>query len=466
MNKVLVIAALVAVTVIVFFTATFIFDPTKISKKVEVAPIVSNNYKLDCTGFWEDNPLCVERNNSIRTLQELEIAIEGVEEIIDEENNLKFQGAKVFKNEGDNFFRDEFYFKAENKYRDALIIINEIKTANINKIEGLKNKAIIAYNEDKLDEALVFFSELDTLVNDEEVSLYLKKINNRSEILTLNNKSQKLLNNQKFNDAKIEIFKSINLDNSYLPTIILKDDILKKEKDFIFSSYINETYAYIDKLDFKKAKNSLKKAKDLYPNSDEVSQVEARLKRTEKENIVRILLFNIDNALKNEEWKNAMSYSKELLDINSSLIDPSQIERIKDILNFLKLADIHLMDPDRLSSKNVLDEASKNFSVGKGLINSSTPKLANKVSQVEALISEYSKRIEITFISNNETHFDIERFKSFDPFSEFTISVRPGKYIFIAKKPGVQSFRKEVTIKSTDSKRTISVICNLSCSIN
>ena len=466
MNKILVIAALVAVTIIVFITATFIFDPKKISKKVETAPIVSNNYKLDCTGFWEDNPLCVERNNSIRALQELEIAIEGVQEIIDEENNLKFQGAKVFKNEGDNFFRDEFYFKAENKYRDALTIINEIKTANINKIEGLKNKAIIAYNEDKLDEALVFFQELDAFVKDEEVSLYLKKISNRDEILTLNNKSKKLLNTKKFDDAKISIFKSISLDNDYLPTINLKDEILKKEKDFKFSNYINETYAYIDELDFKNARNSLKKAKELYLNSDEVTQVEARLKRTEKENIVRILLLNIDNSLKNEDWKNAMSYSKELLDINSSLIDPSQIERIKDILKFLKLANIHLMDPDRLSSKNVLDEASRNLRVGKGLINSSTPKLAKKVTQVEELINEYSKRIEITFVSNNETHLDIERFKSFNPFSEFTISVRPGNYIFIAKKPGVQSFRKEVKIKSTDSKKTISVICNLSCSIN
>jgi len=120
----------------------------------------------------------------------------------------------------------------------------------------------------------------------------------------------------------------------------------------------------------------------------------------------------------------------------------------------------------RLSSKNVLDEASRNLRVGKGLIDSSTPKLAKKVSQVEELINEYSKRIEITFVSNNETHLDIERFKSFNPFSEFTISVRPGNYIFIAKKPGVQSFRKEVKIKSTDSKKTISVICNLSCSIN
>ena len=117
MNKIVVIAALVVVSLAVFLIATFIFDPGKISKDEKVSPIISSNYKLDCTGFWEGNPLCVERNNAIRALQELEYAIEEAQKIIDNENDLKFQGAKVYKNEGDNLFRDEFYYKAENKYK-------------------------------------------------------------------------------------------------------------------------------------------------------------------------------------------------------------------------------------------------------------------------------------------------------------------------------------------------------------
>ena len=148
------------------------------------------------------------------------------------------------------------------------------------------------------------------------------------------------------------------------------------------------------------------------------------------------------------------------------MVDPGKMKRIKDILNFTNLANIHLLKPDRLSSKNVFDEALMNYEIGKMLTNSSTPKLTNKVSQLKALIKEYSKRIDITFISNNETYFDIERFKNFDPFSEFTISVRPGNYTFIAKKPGIEAYRKEVKIKSTDTNKVISVICDTSCSIN
>jgi len=466
MNKILVIAALVAVSLAVFLIATFLFNPSKISKNEKVSPIISSNYNLDCTGFWEGNPLCVERNNAIRALQELEYTIEETQNIIDNENDLKFQGAKVYKNEGDNLFRDEFYYKAENKYKEALTILNEIKVSNENKIEGLRNKAIIAYKEDNLNEALIYFEELDSLITDDEVSSYIVKINNRNEIIKLNSKAKEFLNNQQFDESKVTIFKSLSLDKDYIPSINLKDEILKKEKDFNFFNYINDTYAYIDELNFKKARNSLSQAKALYPNSEEVNQVEVRLKINEKENIVKALMQNIDNSVKKEAWKAAMKNINELVNINSSMVDPGKIKRIKDIISFINLADIHLLKPDRLSSKNVLDEALKNYELGKILINNSTPKLANKVSKLEVLIQEYSKRIDITFISNNETYFDIERFKNFDPFREFTISVRPGNYTFIAKKPGVEAYRKEVKIKSTDTNKVISVICDTSCSIN
>ena len=468
MNRVIVIVSLVVISLAAFITATLIFDPSKLSKekKEEISPIISSNYNLDCTGFWENNPLCVERNNSIRALQEYEFVNEEVKNLINDENDLKYQGAKVLKNEGDKFFKEEFYFKAENKYKNALAILNEIKNINQNKIDGLRNKAIIAYNEDRLNDALNYFKELELLISDSEVSLYITKINNRNEILNLNNKSKELLKSNKFDDAKIVIFKSINLDKDYLPSINIKNEILKKEKDFKFSNYLNDAYAFIDELNFIQAKNIINKAKELYPNSNEVTQVEIRLKRIEKENTVKILLQNIDNSVKKEEWAKAMSYNNELLSINSSMADTNQISRIKSILSFMKLADIHLGNPDRLSSKNVLDEASRNYNLGKSLVNNSTPKLENIVNEVEILINEYSKRINVTFISNNETYFDIERFKSFDPFEEFTITVRPGTYTFVAKKPGVQAFRKEVRIKSTDLDKIITVICNTSCSIN
>lgn len=466
MNKIVVIAILVVVSIAVFIAATLIFNPNKITKQDDISPIISSNYKLDCTGFWEDNPLCVERNNSIRALQELEFVIEEVENIIDGETDLKYQSAKIIKKEGDTFFRDEFYFKAEMKYKNALDILNEIKDANKSRIDGLWNKAIIAYNEDQLNEALVYFEELNSFTSDEEITHYITKINNREEILKLNKKAMAFLSTQNFDDAKVSIFNSIGLDKDYLPSIKIKDKILKEEKDFKFLNYINETYTHIDQLNFQKARNSINKAKELYPNSDEIIQVENRLKRTEKENIVEALLFNIDKSLSNEEWVNAMDYIRDLLKINPSMVNDTEANKVNNILNFLKLADIHLANPERLSSKNVFDEASRNYELGRSLVSEFTPKLNKKVSEVDKLIQEYSKRINITIKSNNETYLDIERFKSFDPFDEFTITVRPGNYVFIAKKPGVESYRKKINVKSTDINLIITVICDLSCSIN
>ena len=97
MSRITVIISLVIIAIAIFLAATFLFDPTKLASKKDNSPLVSSNFKLDCTGFWEGNPLCEERNNAIRALQELESSLIETESIINKDNELKFQSSKVLK---------------------------------------------------------------------------------------------------------------------------------------------------------------------------------------------------------------------------------------------------------------------------------------------------------------------------------------------------------------------------------
>lgn len=466
MSRITVIISLVIIAIAIFLAATFLFDPTKLASKKDSPPLVSSNFKLDCTGFWEGNPLCEERNNAIRALQELESSLIETESIINKDNELKFQSSKVIKNEGDNFFREEFYFKAEKKYKEALDVLNIIKNENQSMIQTLKDKALLAYKNNNLDVSLELFKELKDLTNSELAKKYIIKINNRTEILKLNKEAEESLKDQKFDNAKITIFKSINLDREYEPSIRLKDIIIEKEREFLFNNFINDSFKSIEKLEFKEARQSLSNAKNLFPDSLEVSQLENRLNRIEKENKIMLIQYEIDTTIKNEEWEKTLRKINDLENINQGIVDKELKARIKKIIRFMNIANIHITKPGRLSSKNVLNEAIENYDLGQELADQSTPELLILVESIGKLIEQYSTRVNITFISNNETYLDIERFKSFEPFTEFTISVRPGNYVFTAKKPGIEAERKEYVVKFTDSDLVVSVVCDNVCYIN
>ena len=91
MSRITVIISLIIITVVIFLAATIVFDPNKLSSTKTNSPLVSSNFKLDCSGFWEGNPLCEERNNAIRALQKLELSLSETENLINQGNELKFQ---------------------------------------------------------------------------------------------------------------------------------------------------------------------------------------------------------------------------------------------------------------------------------------------------------------------------------------------------------------------------------------
>ena len=73
--------------------------------------------------------------------------------------------------------------------------------------------------------------------------------------------------------------------------------------------------------------------------------------------------------------------------------------------------------------------------------------------------------IVLNLISNNETFVDIQKTRQYQPFTEENIKLYPGKFVIVAKKRGMQSFRKEIYLEPGKEFLSITAICSNKCNI-
>ena len=185
MNKFKIVIILIASTIAIFVVANLIVNQSS-KNEFDTAEINTDNINLDCSGVWEGSPLCVERKNAFIALQNLESKFVQINDIVQQSNTNNFNQARILKREGDQFLKDEFYFKAENKYKESLKILNQLSSDFLDTINELKNKGKIAYDKNELEISLGYYLEAKELIDDNEIELYISKINNRSEIEKFN----------------------------------------------------------------------------------------------------------------------------------------------------------------------------------------------------------------------------------------------------------------------------------------
>tara|TARA_B100001057_G_scaffold133449_1_gene132822 strand:- start:5963 stop:7378 length:1416 start_codon:yes stop_codon:yes gene_type:complete len=466
MNKTTVVVILILATALIFIIATLVvnksFDNENNPAQVDIKNL---DLDLDCSGVWEDSPICKERKNAFIALQNLDRRMNALDTVVQESNTNNYNQAKVSKREGDKFLREEFYFKAENKYKEALNILNKLDSDFTKKIKELKNKAKYEYDKNNLKKANEIFLELQNLINDSEIEEYILKIQYRSQILEYNLEAKENLSKNKFEIAREKNEEALLLDNQFKPTLNLKLEIIEKEKQFYFIKALEGFYGALDNNSFTEARVILKKAAKIIPDSDELIQAKNILMTKERKFLISKYVSEKNQFIKLESWSEAINSLNKLKKINSSIIDNSEEEYLLNTIKFYKLWALHKNQPKRLSSKDVFNEITNNYKLGKKLSNSETKILNKDLLEMSSLIDQYSKRIVIKFSSDNETYLDILRFKNFNPFEEFSISVRPGEYTFVAKKPGIESLIKKYDISPNMKVLHLYISCDISCKI-
>ena len=119
----------------------------------EISPSVDPNTSLDCTGVWANSPLCKERNEALVELKKLEPLYQSFKVVDDAQAKEILNEVEILKKNGDKFYFDEFYFKSRDSYKDAFDLIVGYNDRNKLKVLELIDRANLAFDLIKLDEA-------------------------------------------------------------------------------------------------------------------------------------------------------------------------------------------------------------------------------------------------------------------------------------------------------------------------
>lgn len=427
---------------------------------------VNPNISLDCSGIWEGSPLCLERNEALLELRKLDTGFKLNEAAINKNPSLldKIKSKRI---EGDKFYNDEFYFKARDSYSEAVNLISVYKQTNENKVKkfvldinNLLTLGNIEEASNKLDKGLSIDPANTNLL------ILQSRIENFFEINTLISSANRYLAEEDYENALVKINSAIELDTIRADTENLKLKIIAESNQFYFDLYIRNAYKNLDQVNIKRAIFNLEKARNIFPNNNELAILEKSLSTQKKD-------FDLKNFIKDAQlFYESENWSKSLENYNSALLitpdDPELLNkssRVKKILKIFNDLNSYSKNPERLSSTNIRNNFKKVLDNANNLDLNDEEGLLLLIENSMKIYNKYSKMVILELISNEKTFVDIQKTAQYQPFKVELIKLYPGKYVVIAKRKGMQSSRKEINILPEMNQLSVRAFCDSSCQI-
>ena len=458
------IVVLLSITAILIFFFAYFFTSNS-SNDVDYSKIsLDSSTEIDCTGIWENNPLCKERNQSIRNLLELNSFLDGYE--INHIKQISLDTVLQKKIEGNKLFQDEFYFKAGESYAEALELLKGFIGEERESFLSLKNQGISNYLQGDLKKAEEIFFLIEENINQESFLQYTQSIKLRPKINTLNAQALAHEKNQNFQAAFDVIDESLASDPINPESAKIKELISISYNNYQANNYIKDIYEFISTNQFKKAKDLLAKLIQVDPSNKALNEITLSLRQSEREYLITDFSSSLARSIAREDWSSAKDFVNKLNELDQNIVRRVDQEFLSDVIEFYKLYRHHSTDPFRLSSDNVLREANSNLKFGESLLRNEFQVLSNDLKKYRNLIEQFSKSITLNISSDKTALLEIKRFQSFKPFESLKLSVRPGNYIFEAKRSGKITKRSKIIISPDLENKELFISCKSNCVIN
>ena len=440
-------------------------EPEPIS--YEVLPSVDPNISLDCTGAWANSPLCKERNEALVELKKLDPLYQILKNIDNPDTKEFFKKVEILKKDGDKFYFEEFYFKSRDSYKEAYNLISDFNERNTNKIDDLLKRALLAFNTNNLNESsLLISSGLELDPTNKQLKDLKNRIINYAEVSELIARAKDYSLSKSYQLALDTINKALDIDSEREDAIETKDTLLKESKNFFFDQHLKNAYQSISKKEFNEALKYYAKAKSLFSSKTELILLKQEIDSSKRDYDIIYFSREGDKYYESENWEESFKNYKKVIDIDTNNQNINEkYNKTKLILDIYNNLNKYLSEPERLSSTNIRSNFKKVINNANNLDLENELKLIELINMANESFNKYNEMIIINIKSNNETFVDILKTAQYEPFYEQNIKIYPGKYTFIAKKRGVQSFRKEITLNPGEDYISITAVCTSRCNV-
>ena len=433
----------------------------------EISPSVDPNTSLDCTGVWANSPLCKERNEALVELKKLEPLYQSFKIVDDAQAKEILNEVEILKKNGDKFYFDEFYFKSRDSYKDAFDLIVGYNDRNKLKVLELIDRANLAFDLIKLDEAKsLILDGLSIDPSNKELNYLNNRVDNYQNVSNLISSAKEYSFSNEYDLALKTINEALNIDPERIDSIQTKQKLVNDSRSYFFDQNLKNAYKALSLNDFTNSISLFEEAKSLLPNNPELPILKREIDSKKKQYDIILFSESGDRSYSSESWEAAMDAYKNALALdptNSDLI--AKFNRTSALKNTYDDLSKYLRNIDRLSSPNIRNNFKKSLDIANKINLDTENNLIDLINNANQIFKKYGEMIVLNLISNNETFVDIQKTRQYQPFTEENIKLYPGKFVIVAKKRGMQSFRKEIYLEPGKEFLSITAICSNKCNI-
>jgi hypothetical protein len=232
----------------------------------------------------------------------------------------------------------------------------------------------------------------------------------------------------------------------------------KTEREF--AQAMSEGLEALELEHWQAARSALGRAGALRPEAPEVADAVARLEAGQRREALGNAIRRAREYEETEAWGDAEQTYAEIL-----AVDPESARALEGRARAAIRADLdqklqyHIQYPDRMSSPQVLEDASAALEEARGVA-SSGPRLAAQISNLELLIEIASKPIPVVLESDNMTEVVVYRYGKLGNFSRRELKLRPGTYTAVGSRTGYRDIRVRFQVSPENASKAVVIRCS------
>ncbi len=226
-----------------------------------------------------------------------------------------------------------------------------------------------------------------------------------------------------------------------------------------FSDAMTEALAALAREDYAAARDGFARAKSARPEAPEASSGLAQAEEGLKN--LAIAGHRDRGAVleRSESWRAAEAEYDAALALDSSLRFAREGKEKSAAHALLQeKLDFQVGHPERLSDARALAEASSLLEEARGAEDDG-PKRREAVAKLEALVSSYSRPMEVSLVSDTLTEVTLQRVGRLGKFDRKVLEVRPGRYVAVGSRAGFRDVRVEFEVEPGKPLAPIPVRC-------
>ena len=428
---------------------------------------INNSVETDVKITSFDTSLCIDQNPQLEICQLRLDALELIKKFKEIKENALATNVGIWapddlsslesiEEEAEKYFNKALFSEAIEKFNEGIVAANKIiERAAVSLDKFIDSGFNFLFLNNAIDAEISFRSALEIDPSNSMANKGLNRALVLDKVSKYINDAKLLISVNSLDQAKDLIDIAAQLDNKYQGLDKLRLDVIELIKIRDLNVLITDGFKYLKLLKFNEAKINFDKALLIDKNSKLAEEGINSANEGIKKNIIETEKFLAYESLNLEDFSKSSLHFQNILyldpNIQFAILGLQEVKKLQELEFHL---DRYIDRPDRLSSRNVYDEALVLLISSNSL--SLQKRLSSKKAQLESLLTKFSEEINITIISDNKTQVNVQNVGSIGFFNQKEIKLNPGKYTFVGKRKGFVTIRRVIDIKQST---TIKIQC-------